>query len=147
MNKMSRNPDNDNVLEVNARFYEALSNRDLDLMSTVFIRDDKAGCMHPGWIMLRGWEAIRQSWENVFDPEDKLDIKLHNVTVDIKGDAAYVTCVQELIYIKRDPVVMNISVSTNIFERTESGWLMVIHHASPIPFVTEETEKEENNLQ
>jgi ketosteroid isomerase-like protein len=147
MKKMSRDTDKDNVLEVNARFYEALGNRDLDLMSTVFIRDNRVGCMHPGWIMLRGWEAIRQSWENVFDPEDKLDIKLHNVTVDIKGDAACVTCVQELVYIKRDPVVMNISVSTNIFERTESGWLMVIHHASPIPFVTEETEKEENNLQ
>lgn len=142
---MSRNSDKVNVLEVNSRFYEALGNRDLDLMSTVFVRDERAGCMHPGWVMLRGWEAIRQSWENIFDPEDKLDIRLHNVTVDINGNAAYVTCIQELTYIKREPVMMNVSVSTNIFERTESGWLMVIHHASPIPFVTEETEKEEEN--
>lgn len=139
--------DKDHILEVNQRFYEALGNRDLELMGTVFVHDDRAGCMHPGWIMLRGWEAIRQSWENVFDPEDKLDIKLHNVTVDIKGDVACVTCVQELTYIKRNPEMMNVSISTNIFERTESGWLMVIHHASPIPFVTEGTEKEESNLQ
>ena len=144
---MPPNSDKDHILEVNSRFYEALGNRDLELMGTVFVHDERAGCTHPGWIMLRGWEAIRQSWENVFDPEDKLDIKLHNVTVDIKGDAACVTCVQELTYIKRKPVMMNISISTNIFERTEAGWLMVIHHASPIPFVTEGTEKEESNLQ
>jgi uncharacterized protein (TIGR02246 family) len=142
-------PDSDKnlILEVNERFYRALGSRDLELMDTVFVHDERAGCTHPGWVMLRGWEAIRQSWENVFDPEDTLDIKLHNVTVDIKGDAACVTCVQELTYIKRNPVMMNVSVSTNLFEKTESGWLMVIHHASPIPFVTEEKEREKNNLQ
>ncbi|KAB2832599.1 MAG: nuclear transport factor 2 family protein [Candidatus Dadabacteria bacterium] len=141
--------DRDLVLEANERFYKALGARDLSLMDTVFVRDERAGCTHPGWVMLRGWEAIRQSWENIFDPEDRLSIKLHNVTVDVKENAACVTCIQELTYINRDPVTMNVSVSTNLFERTESGWLMVIHHASPIPFVTEEAspEKENNNLQ
>jgi len=43
--------------------------------------------------------------------------------------------------------MMNVSVSTNIFEKTESGWLMVIHHASPIPFTAEERESEESKLQ
>jgi ketosteroid isomerase-like protein len=144
---MPPDSDKDLVLEVNERFYRALGSRDLSLMDTVFVHDERAGCTHPGWVMLRGWEAIRQSWENVFDPEDTLDIKLHNVTVDVNGDAACVTCVQELTYIKRNPVMMNVSVSTNIFERTGSGWLMVIHHASPIPFVTEEKEREKSNLQ
>jgi ketosteroid isomerase-like protein len=142
---MPPDSDKDLVLEVNERFYRALGSRDLSLMDTVFVHDERAGCTHPGWVMLRGWEAIRQSWENVFDPEDTLDIRLHNVTVDVKGDAACVTCVQELTYINRTPVMMNVSVSTNLFERTESGWLMVIHHASPIPIVTEEKEREKNN--
>ncbi len=145
---MPSDSDKDLILEVNERFYRALGARDLELMDTVFVHDERAGCTHPGWVMLRGWEAIRQSWENVFDPEDRLGIKLHNITVDIKGDAAYVTCIQELTYIRRDPVMMNVSISTNIFEKTAAGWLMVIHHASPVPFVTEEkAEKEEDNLQ
>jgi hypothetical protein len=38
-----------------------------------------------------------------------------------------------MVYIKRDPVTYNLSLSTNIFEKTSDGWLMVIHHASPIP--------------
>ncbi len=130
---MSTNSDQKEVLEVNERFYKALGRRDIKLMDTVWVKDSRSGCVHPGWTMLQGWQAIRQSWENTFDPEDQLDIKLMNVNVEIKDNVAWVTCIQELIYIKRDPVVMNISQSTNIFERSESGWLMVLHHASPIP--------------
>ena len=143
---MADNREKEDILEANKKFYVALGDRNIDLMRTVFVRDAKAGCMHPGWVMLRGWDAIMQSWENVFDPEDKLNIKLHNVTVDVNGDTAWVTCIQELTYVRREPVMMNVSVSTNIFERNETGWLMVIHHASPVPFETEE-ETEEDNLQ
>jgi len=135
---MKNNIDKDQILEVNTKFYQALGTRDLELMGTVFVHDERAGCMHPGWVMLKGWEAIRQSWENVFDPEDQLEIKLHNLSVEIEGDAAWVTCIQELTYIKRDPVAMNVSVSTNIFEKNESGWLMVIHQASPMPISAQE---------
>ncbi len=139
--------DTEQILEINERFYKALGTRNLELMSTVFVNDDRAGCVHPGWVMLQGWEAIRQSWENVFDPEDQLNIKLHNLTVDIRGNAAWVTCVQELTYTTREPVMMNVSISTNIFERAPSGWLMVIHHASPVPYTPQQESAQENNLQ
>ena len=143
---MTIQTDKEEVLDVNTRFYQALGTRDLELMGTVFVHDDRAGCMHPGWIMLKGWEAIRQSWENVFDPEDQLEIKLHNLSVEIEDDAAWVTCIQELTYIKRDPVVMNVSVSTNIFEKNQDGWQMVIHQASPMPATSEE-DNTTNDLQ
>ena len=143
---MDKHNDNDLVLEVNTRFYKALGTRDLELMGTVFVHDDRAGCMHPGWVMLKGWEAIRQSWENVFDPRDQLEIKLHNLTVELEGDGAWVTCIQELIYINREPVMMNVSVSTNIFEKNGSQWKMVIHQASPMP-ISAQQETEGNNLQ
>ncbi len=130
--------DKEQIMRINNTFYRALGSRDLDLMGTIWIKDQRAGCVHPGWIMLQGWEAIRQSWENVFDPEDRLEIKLHNLSVDIKGNAAWVTCVQELKYIMRDPVSMNISTSTNIFEKTDEGWKMVVHHASPLPVTFDE---------
>ena len=135
---MSERSDREDVLRVNQRFYEALGKRDLELMSTVWVKDERAGCVHPGWIMLQGWEAIRQSWENVFDPGDQLNIRLSNVNVEVRGDVAWVTCIQELIYIRRDPVMVNVSQSTNIFERHGDTWLMIIHHASPIPVTYDE---------
>ena len=135
---MSENSDYEEVLKVNERFYTALGTRNLELMDTVWVKDSRAGCVHPGWIMLCGWQAIRQSWENVFDPRDQVDIKLSKITVEIKGDIAWVTCVQQLTYINRNPIVINVSQSTNIFERHNSGWLMILHHASPIPITNYE---------
>lgn len=130
---MGNNTEKEQILEANDTFYKALGTRDLELMSTVWVKDNRAGCVHPGWIILRSWEAIKQSWENIFDPEDQVDISLSDVSVNISGDTAWLTCIQQMVYIKRDPVTYNISLSTNIFEKSENGWLMVIHHASPIP--------------
>ncbi len=135
---MSKDSDHEEVLEVNERFYKALGTRDLELMDTVWVKDSRAGCVHPGWIILQGWQAIRQSWENVFDPRDQVDIKLSEITVEVKGNAAWVTCIQQLIYINRDPIMINVSQATNIFERHDSGWLMILHHASPIPITNYE---------
>lgn len=125
--------DSDEILRVNGLFYEALGTRDIDLMDKVWIKDSRSGCVHPGWTALRNWEAIRQSWESVFDPQDQVDISISNVTVDVRNDVAWVTCLQEMIYIKRDPVMFNLSQSTNIFEKKSGRWLMIFHHASPVP--------------
>ncbi|HEY7535368.1 MAG TPA: nuclear transport factor 2 family protein [Thermodesulfobacteriota bacterium] len=130
---MTKNSDYEEILRVNEKFYKALGTRNLGLMDEVWVKDSRAGCVHPGWTMLRGWEAIRQSWENVFNPDDQVDISLSNIAVEINGDVAWITCIQQMIYINRDPVGINMSQSTNIFERQGSDWLMVIHHASPIP--------------
>lgn len=125
--------DSDEILRVNGLFYEALGTRDLDLMDRVWTKDSRSGCVHPGWTALRNWEAIRQSWESVFDPQDQVDISISNVTVDVRNDVAWVTCLQEMIYIKREPVMFNLSQSTNIFEKKGGRWLMIFHHASPVP--------------
>ncbi len=142
---MSIDSEKEEILKVNERFYKALGTRDLKLMDSVWVQDSRAGCVHPGWIMLRGWDALRQSWENVFDPNDQVDIELSNLNVEIKGNVAWVTCIQKLVYISRNPPGLNVSQSTNIFERHDSGWLMVLHHASPIPIT--DFEVREENLQ
>ncbi|HLE24056.1 MAG TPA: nuclear transport factor 2 family protein [Thermodesulfobacteriota bacterium] len=143
---MPNNSDYEEVLKVNEMFYKALGTRNLELMDQVWVKDSRAGCVHPGWIILSGWQAIRQSWENVFDPNDQVDIRLSNITVEIKRDVAWVTCIQQLIYINRDPIGINMSQSTNIFERHDSGWLMILHHASPIPITNYEI-ADRSNLQ
>ena len=128
--------DKEQIIKVNELFYKALGTRDLKLMKTLWIPDERAGCIHPGWTILRSWENIYQSWENIFDPEDQVDINLSKINININNNHAWLTCVQEMIYIKRDPSMFNISQSTNIFEKIGDKWLMVLHHASPIPIDT-----------
>lgn len=135
--------DRDGVLGVNRRFYDALAARDLTLMATLWVPDERAKCIHPGWTALVGWEAIRQSWENVFDPRDQAEINLSEVNVEIRDGMAWVTCVQEMVYVSRVPVGMNISVSTNVFIKEGGRWLMTVHHASPIPLSHYDVEKDE----
>ena len=125
--------DNEEILKVNEMFYKALGTRDLELMKEIWILDERAGCVHPGWTILRSWENIYQSWENIFDPEDQVDINLSQININIKNKRAWLTCVQEMVYIKRDPSMFNLSQSTNIFEKIGDKWFMVVHHASPIP--------------
>jgi ketosteroid isomerase-like protein len=139
---MSVDSEQEAVLRVNERFYKALGTRDLQLMDSVWVRESRAGCVHPGWIMLKGWDALRLSWENVFDPRDQVEVELSNVIVEVRGNVAWITCIQKLKYKSRTPVGINISQSTNIFERHDSGWLMVLHHASPIPIADFEVEGE-----
>ena len=143
---MTNNSDYEEVMKVNETFYKALGTRNLELMDQVWVKDSRAGCVHPGWIMINGWQAVRQSWENVFDPNDQVDIRLSSITVEIKGEVAWVTCIQQLIYINRDPIGINMSQSTNIFERHDSGWLMILHHASPVPITNYEI-ADRSNLQ
>ena len=93
--------DREQILEVNDIFYRALGTRDLELMKTIWVLEERAGCVHPGWTILRGWENIYQSWENIFDPEDQVDINLSEVKISINNNMGWLTCVQEMVYIKR----------------------------------------------
>ena len=109
--------DKSNIINCNNTFYKALGTRDLELMESIWFTDNKSCCVHPGWVMFYGWQTIKQSWENVFDPSDQVDIKLTNINLEVKGSVAWLTCTQHLTYIKRDPMMANVSQSTNIFEK------------------------------
>ena len=124
--------DKKEILKVNEGFYTALATRDIDAMEKVWLATEKAGCVHPGWAIVRNWKTIMQSWKSIFNPEDQVDIKLSDMSLEISGDMAWVSCIQEMVYIKRDPVTFNISQSTNVFKKDSGHWVMLIHHASPI---------------
>ena len=121
------------VLSVNEVFYKALVDGNLGLMEEVWVKDPRAKCVHPGWPILLGWEAIRQSWKNIFDSGGPTKIQISNVTIEISGDLAWIACIEHISHVIRDQVQINMAQATNIFERHGSDWLMIHHHASPMP--------------
>ncbi len=53
--------------QANARFYQAFETLDLAQMDLVWSHDEHVKCVHPGWPILIGWDAVRSSWEAIFE--------------------------------------------------------------------------------
>lgn len=53
------------VLAANDAFYRAFEKKDIEAMSHVWSQGTGSCCIHPGRNAMRGWPAIRTSWEQI----------------------------------------------------------------------------------
>ena len=119
------------VKRANERFYRAFESLDIHLMSAVWAHVERARCVHPGWELLEGWPAICQSWQAIFANTAYMHFVLTDVSVQVYGQVAWVTCTENL----RDaPDTVHVTriLATNVYEHIEDDWHIVHHHASPI---------------
>ena len=122
--------DVDAVLRANLQFYEAFGSLDIQEMDRVWETSDRVLCLHPGWRLLTGWEAVRRSWEGIFLNTTLMHFNITDAQVIIHGDSAWVSCVENISSVV-DARASNFGVqATNIFVRADGGWRMVHHHAS-----------------
>lgn len=121
------------VIDANEKFYLAMKSADFDQMENIWIKDDSVKCVHPGWPMLHGWQAVSESWKNIFENSGALDIELQDVNTEKSGDSAWVICIEKITYNIEGEIQHGYAQSTNIFKFTENKWLLALHHASPIP--------------
>jgi ketosteroid isomerase-like protein len=137
----SRSPvaeDEEQIREANRHFYLALEGLDLERMDRVWLHDDDVKCIHPGWELLSGWEEVRESWARIFQNTARMQVAISNVEVQIHADVAWVVCNENITSTTESGFDTALLLATNIFLRRGENWLMMHHHASPIP-VTEPT--------
>lgn len=120
------------VLAVNDNFYQAFNRSDLNLMQSVWAKKDSVTCIHPGWEVLRGFDVIIQSWENIFVGSENLEVKLSDIKVT-EGGLIWVSCQENLFAMSMSGVQVSKVHATNLFEKIEDQWKMVLHHASSVP--------------
>ena len=53
------------VLAANAAFYRAFAERDVAAMDALWARSVPVACIHPGWQVLNGREAVMASWRGI----------------------------------------------------------------------------------
>jgi uncharacterized protein (TIGR02246 family) len=123
------------VADANLTFYRALSERDLTAMAEVWFPADWAECVHPAGAALRGWDAIRESWREVFEGGAAVIVTPGDVRVRIVGDVAWVSCVERIAAAEGDEIHSSLAQATNLFVRHDGRWRLVVHHASPVPYV------------
>jgi ketosteroid isomerase-like protein len=120
--------DESEVLTANRRYYEAFEGRDLDAMSDLWERTDRALCTHPGWATLEGWGAVAASYFALFQNGARLQFVLTRERVTVVGDAAWVSLDENLLGDQGGVTVAAI----NLFVRDDERWLMVGHHGSVV---------------
>ena len=74
------------VRRANDRFYRAFESLDMKQMEAMWVQTDRAKCVHPGWELLEGWDAVRQSWARAHARELRGFIRAHASAVDWLSD-------------------------------------------------------------
>ena len=124
--------DTEAVVGANDRFYRAVESLSLIEMDPLWVHGPHAACVHPGWPLLTGWEAVRDSWEAIFRNTREMRFTLTNVQVEVRGDAAWVICTENILSEASDNLSVTTILATNVFERHRNEWRIVHHHASHI---------------
>ena len=116
--------------DVEAQFYEALREADLEKLMALWADDDDVFCVHPGGPRVIGPLAIRAAFEAIFangrilaQPErvrrlHTLETAVHNLVERIE------------LHTEQGPRT-GFVLATNVYLKTAQGWRMVAHHASP----------------
>jgi hypothetical protein len=119
--------------DANARFYRALEELDLPAMDALWAHEGWVRCVHPGWDILVGWEAVRESWEQIFASTRWLRVTPTAVEAAVLGEMGVVTCSENITATTEGDVGVAVAQATNLFRMTSAGWRMFHHHASPAP--------------
>ena len=119
----------------NQRFYAAFESRDMEAMASAWAHDENVQCVHPGWDLLIGWEEIRDRWARIFANAKRVRIALSSVWIRAEGDVGWVACTEHVTTAFADGFDEATVQATNIFVRRQGEWLLVAHHASPLPRV------------
>jgi ketosteroid isomerase-like protein len=122
----------DGILAANGRFYQAFEKLDMEAMISVWAKTDYVRCIHPGWRLLVGWDAVRASWEIIFRNTREIRFTLTDVQVQFRGNLAWVTLTENILSHAARQVRAASVLATNVFEKMGPAWLMIHHHASHI---------------
>ena len=132
----------ESVEDANAEFYRAIESEEIERMDEVWSHEDWVGCVHPGWEMISGWQRVRESWRRIFEVGQKMRISPSEVSVHASGDVAWVCCTENITVFLDSSFDSTQAAATNLFVRREGSWLLVHHHASPIPMIVPESATE-----
>jgi len=125
--------DEQEVREANNIFYQAMQSLDLARMENTWWHEDRVLCLHPGWELIVGWDKIKESWAGIFRSTVQLQVTISEPRICVVGDAAWVSCTEQVTSMMETDFTTARVEATNIFVRRKGHWRMVHHHTTPVP--------------
>lgn len=116
------------ALVANESFYRALSSADTGAMEKIWSLTAPVTCLHPGWTLLSGREAVLESWRTIIGNPNQPRIVGGGASVNVLGQTAVVLC--------REIVSGSALYATNIFVFEDGEWRMTHHHSGPVMVTT-----------
>ena len=117
--------------EAETAFYTAFANTDLDAMMAVWLDSDAVACVHPLGSRISGRGAVKAGWADIFRNSGSLKFRLAEVSRTQDGVLA-IHVLHEHISVPGESGERPPAVATNIYQLTQDGWRMILHHASPV---------------
>ena len=116
--------------EVEAAFYEALQNGDLERLMACWADDDEVVCVHPGGPRMIGLGAIRSAFEAMFN-NGTVRVRPEGVRkIEALGSAVH-SLRERIELLTPEGPMEAVVIATNVYHKTAQGWRLVAHHASP----------------
>jgi uncharacterized protein (TIGR02246 family) len=116
--------------DAESAFYEAFERADLAAMMVVWSEGDEVVCVHPSGPRLTGFDAVRESWMQIFGGGMKLSVRVTE-TRRLDGPSVAVRSVVESITAPGTDAPPQLVNATNVYVLTDAGWRIAMHHASP----------------
>lgn len=115
-------------LQAEESFYQAFQHQNISLMKDVWDKTGEVVCIHPSAQRICGYKLIIASWGKIFAAQDNISISVNEPVYQLMQDAA-IHQVKEELYIDAQKVIT--VLATNVYQQTQDGWKMIVHHASP----------------
>jgi ketosteroid isomerase-like protein len=112
------------VLEANAAFYRAFARHDVAAMAALWAERHPVACLHPGWAVVDGRDAVVESWRGILESGNAPEVSCSLAEARLFGDVALVTCHEILPGVRL--------AATNVFVREDGAWRIVHHQATPM---------------
>lgn len=119
-----------NPQDTEAAFYRAFAEADLDLMLKVWDVATDVVCIHPMGNVLLGVTAVAGSWREILAGERPMRVQVRPINWQTGPELA-VSLVEEVISVAGEDRPRPIILATNAYRLTNTGWRMILHHASP----------------
>lgn len=116
--------------DAESAFYDAFERGDLAAMMVVWAEGDEVVCVHPAGPRLAGFDAVRDSWMQIFSSGMKLSVRV-SASSRLDGPSVAVRSVVESITSPGAESAPQLVNATNVYVLTDAGWRIAMHHASP----------------
>jgi ketosteroid isomerase-like protein len=116
--------------EVEAAFYQALQNADIEKLMACWADEDDIVCNHPGGPRVVGAMAIRATFEAMF-ANGSIRAWPERVRKTVSVAAAVHNLLERVEVLTPEGPRHAWVIATNVYHKTAQGWRLVAHHASP----------------